>query len=300
MTLVVSLEGGGTLQAAGRLAARLDAAVERLETRRFPDGESLVRAPAHAPTTILYGSLNDPDAKLIRLILAAAALRDLGAGRVVLVAPYLCYMRQDKAFREGEAVSQQVIGRLLAEHLDRIVTVDPHLHRVASLSEALPGIEATALTAAPVLGEALMADGAEPPLLAGPDSESRRWVEAIARPRGLDWVVAEKTRKGDRDVRIDLPDAAAAKDRRVVIVDDVVSSGSTMAALAGILKQAGAARIEAIATHDLARPKARAALHAAGIERIQTTDSVPRAGSPALSLAPLLAQALADEMDPTP
>ncbi|MEM1315167.1 MAG: ribose-phosphate diphosphokinase, partial [Pseudomonadota bacterium] len=271
---------------------------ERLEVRSFPDGESLVRAPAWAPTTILYGSLDDPDVKLVRLILAAAALRDLGARRLVLVTPYLCYMRQDVAFREGEAVSQRVIGGLLAERFDRVVTVDPHLHRVASLSEALPGIEATTLTAAPLLGAALAGEGAEPPLLAGPDAESRQWVEQIARPKGLDFVIASKIRRGDRDVQVDLPEAAVAKGRRVVIVDDVISSGATMMALAGLLARAGATRVEAVATHDLSTPQTREALRAAGISRVQATDSVPRldADGPMISLAPLLAEAIQEDV----
>jgi ribose-phosphate pyrophosphokinase len=299
MTLLLSLEGGGTLDAARRLGALMGAPVALLEARRFPDGESLVRVPAHAPTTILYGSLDNPDIKLIRLMLAAAALRDLGARRLVLVAPYLCYMRQDKAFRPGEAVSQRVIGGLLAERFERVVAVDPRLHRVAALSDALPGAEATALTAAPLLAEALAGRGSEAPILVGPDCESRQWVERIARPLGLDFMVASKVRRGDRDVGVDLPEAEAAAGRRVVIVDDVISSGATMVALAGVLARAGATRVEAIATHDLSTPETRRALRAAGIERLQTTDSVPQddGDDPAIPLAPLLAEALTPERE---
>lgn len=69
-----------------------------------------MRVPAAAPVVILHRSLDDPDAKLVELLLAASAARELGARRVVLVAPYLAYMRQDQAFRAGEAVSQRVIG----------------------------------------------------------------------------------------------------------------------------------------------------------------------------------------------
>lgn len=299
MTLILSLNGGRTLAAARRLGELLDTSVAKVEVRRFPDGESPVRVPDAAATTILYGSLDHPDAKLVRLLLAAAALRDLGARRLVLVAPYLCYMRQDRAFRVGEAVSQRVIGRLLAAHFDRVVTVDPHLHRVGTLAEPLPGIETDALTAAPLLAEALATDDGPPPLLVGPDAESRQWVRAVARPNGLDTLVAAKIRLGDREVRVDLPDAANARGRRTVIVDDVISSGATMIALAGFLLEAGATSVEAMTTHGLCTAKTRADMRAAGLSRLRITDSIPQTEADhIIRLAPLLADALARETIP--
>ena len=113
-----------------RLAEACGIAVHPVEVRRFPDGESLVRVCGQARTALVLRSLDDPNAKLVELLLTAASLRDGGADRVILIAPYLAYMRQDMAFHPGEAVSQQVIGRLLAATFDGVATVDPHLHRV--------------------------------------------------------------------------------------------------------------------------------------------------------------------------
>ena len=300
MSLVLALSGGATLAAAGRVAECLEVAVDQLEARRFPDGESLVRAPRCASTTILYGSLNHPDRKLVRLLLAAAALRDLGARRLVLVAPYLCYMRQDRAFRSGEAISQRVVGGLLAERFDRIITVDPHLHRISRLAEALPGIEADALAAAPLMADALGKDPRSPPLVVGPDAESRPWVEAVAGPQNLDMIVAEKKRAGDRSVEIELPDPDRVRDRRVVIVDDIVSSGATIVRLARVLQNAGASSVEAMVTHSLSSHDDLRTLREAGVARIVATDSVAGADGldEVIELAPLLARSLMKEIVP--
>ena len=219
--------------------ARLALPALQVAPRRFPDRESLVRMPAPARTAILYRSLDDPDGKIVELLLAASAARDLGAERVVLVAPYLAYMRQDLAFHPGEAVSQRVIRRLIADHFDALLTIDPHLHRIASLGEAVPGIPAISLSAAPLL--ASLIDPAGHPVIVGPDGESRQWTQSIAAPLGLDMLVATKERSGDRDVRLTLPEAERVRGRPAILVDDMISSGRTLIYAARLLRAAGAA-----------------------------------------------------------
>lgn len=280
-------------EAAQALASALGIGFHEVALRNFPDGESLVRVPAPCPETVLlYRSLDDPNAKLVQLMLAAAAARDNGAGRVILIAPYLAYMRQDMAFHPGEAISQQVIGRLIASHFDGLVTIDPHLHRVSTLGEAVPGIPALSLSAAPVLSAAVAA--ARNPVLVGPDSESRPWVEAIAGPLGLDVLLGEKQRHGDRQVELVLADIARVAGRPVVLVDDVISSGMTLIAAAGQLLRAGATGVEALASHCLAGAEDLARMQAAGIARIRSTQSV---GGPTacLPIAALLADAVRAE-----
>ena len=272
-----------------RLAEALGATAEAIEVHRFPDGESGVRVAPSAPTAILYRSLNDPNAKLVELLLAASALRDNGAGRVILVAPYLGYMRQDIAFRPGEAVSQRMIGTLLAGHFDGVLTVDPHLHRIASLGEVMPGIPAVAISACPLLAQAL--DGAANPVLVGPDSESRQWVSAIAEAAGLQFLIGEKQRLGDRAVSIRFDGIEHYTGRNFVLVDDLISSGETLAQAARHLHAAGAATVDAIATHCLAGSDDLARLRAAGIASARATDTV--AGPCAdIAIARLLAETI--------
>jgi len=276
------------------LAQSLNAAFEPITVRSFPDGESLVRVTGSASLALLYRSLDQPNAKLVEVLLAAAALRDNGAAQVVLIAPYLAYMRQDMAFNPGEAISQRVIGELVSAHFDGLVTVDPHLHRVASLSEVFPGITALDVSGAPALGAALAGRLQPDTILVGPDSESRPWVESIARPPGLDVLVGEKQRFGDRDVTLVVPGIDAVRGRPAVLVDDMISSGTTLIACAGLLRNAGATSITALATHCLASDSDLARLKENGISEVIAADSVPGPVA-TISLAPVLAQAIAGQ-----
>lgn len=282
-------------RAAGeRLAAAIPCPCAEVDLHRFPDGEARVRLPQYLPRRVtLCRSLFDPDPKLIELLLVSRTARELGAGHVSLIAPYLCYMRQDMAFVPGEAVSQRIIGTFLAAQFDALVTVDPHLHRIQRLDQALPLAESYALSAAPILAEFLKRQMQQPTLLIGPDAESRQWVAAIAARCGCEYVIAEKTRHGDRDVSIRLPQVELA-DRAVVLVDDMASTGNTLARIAEQLAQAGSARIDALVTHALFDEHAEAQLRGAGIDRIWSTDSIPHRSN-AVQLAPLLAGALRHE-----
>jgi ribose-phosphate pyrophosphokinase len=276
-------------EASLRLARSLGVAHSMVEVHSFPDGESLVRVDPSPVTALLYRSLDHPNAKLVEVLLAASALRDNGAARVILIVPYLAYMRQDAAFRAGEAVSQRVIGKLLAGSFDALLTLDPHLHRTRSLSTIMPDIEAVALSAAPALGAAI--DGSEDPLLVGPDGEARQWVERIADRKGLEFVLGRKLRVGDREVRLGISDAERARGRKAIVVDDLISTGATLKVAARLLQQAGASTVEVLATHCLASEDDLEALRAAGVGRIRATDSI----SGAVGILPIAA-VLADEI----
>jgi len=264
--------------------------VQRIARHRFPDGELKLTLPPRLGAEVrILRSLHAPNEKLVELILAARAARELGAREVTLVAPYLAYMRQDSAFKPGEVVSQKVIGRLLADLFDAVVTVDPHLHRIATLSDAVPLARAVALSAAPLIGHFVAMRGRNP-MLVGPDAESAQWVHVAATYNGLPWTVCRKTRHGDTEVDVELP-AAEIEGRDVVLIDDVASSGHTLAAAARALKGAGAARVDAVVTHAVLAPEAGALLKAAGIGEFWSTDSVPHESN-ALSVVPLIADAL--------
>ena len=198
-------------------------------------------------------------------------------------------MRQDMAFTPGEVVSQRLLGHLLAGAFDAVVTVDPHLHRVATLDEVLPGRRGVALSAAVLLG-GHVARAVPGAMLLAPDEEAGQWVRAAARAHGLDHAVCHKQRHGDRDVEVALPPARVAG-RAVVLLDDVASTGRTLVAAArGALAQ-GAASVDVAVTHGLFIGNALAEVHAAGVRHVWSSDCV-RHGSNAVSVVPLLAQAL--------
>ncbi|MDZ7839316.1 MAG: ribose-phosphate diphosphokinase [Gammaproteobacteria bacterium] len=275
---------------ANRLAGALDSACKIVDVHRFPDGESRVRLPENVPAHVVFcRSLNQPNDKLVELMLAACTARELGARRLTLVAPYLCYMRQDTAFVPGEAVSQTIVGDWLGSLFDRVVTVDPHLHRTDNLEAVLPGTDAVALSAAPAMSEYLK-HLPESPLLIGPDGESRQWVEQIADLSGVEFAVASKQRSGDRDVEVTLPDSGC-EDRNVVLVDDIISTGETMAAAARLARAEGAAEVHCLVTHALFCEGALALLETAGAAGVVSTDSITHESN-RIHLAPLLAEAV--------
>lgn len=279
----------GDGDAARRLARAAGLPAARIRRHRFPDGEVKLTLPARLPPRVaMLRSLHHPNEKLVELWMAARAARALGARHLTLVAPYLAYMRQDAAFVPGEAVSQRHVGAMLGLLFDRVVTVDPHLHRTSSLGEVVPNADAVTLQAAPLLGRFLRrhARGA---WLVGPDEESAQWVQRAAEAASTRWIVGRKVRRGDRRVTVDLP-AAPIRGRHVVVVDDMISTGRTLAEATRVLLAAGAARVDIAATHALFADGAELVLRAAGAGAIWTTDSVPHPTN-AVRLAPLLATA---------
>ena len=198
-------------------------------------------------------------------------------------------MRQDMAFNPGEAVSQRIVGAFLADLFDAVVTVDPHLHRVATLQEAIPVRDAIVLSGAPLLSD-LIAGQRRDVLLVGPDEESLQWVGQAAHRYGWAHGVCRKTRRGDREVDIVLPDLPVAG-RAVVLMDDVASSGHTVAQAARSLLRAGAKSVDVAVTHALFAAGAIELLREAGVGAVWSSDAVPHASN-AVSIVPAVARAL--------
>lgn len=281
---------------AARLAKLLGVPLHAIEVHRFPDDELRVTVGPAAATTILYAPLDAPNDKLLALLFAAEALRRGGAKRLVLTAPYLCYMRQDTAFHAGEAISQRVIGPLLARSFDRVVTVDAHLHRTHRIEDVFPGVEADDLPAMPAIATSLRGID-KTTIVVGPDEESKLWVSDLAGRLGLAHAVARKTRRGDRSVEVTFADPTEFAGRPALLLDDIVSSGGTLMACAQALTKAGAMAIDAIITHALFRPAMLEDFRRSGIRSVRSTSSVPHPTN-AIALDEVLAAALRKETGP--
>jgi ribose-phosphate pyrophosphokinase len=264
----------------------------RVAQHVFPDGEIKLRLPPNLPPrVVVLRSLNNPNAKLLELLLTARTARQLGAKHLTLVAPYLAYMRQDVAFFPGEAISQKIVGQHLADLFDAVITVDPHLHRVATLQEAVPAQQALALSAASLLSDYAFQQCPDI-LLMGPDEESEQWITEASKPHGLDHAVCKKIRRGDRHVEIALPDVDVTG-RAVVLLDDIASSGHTLAQTARLLRQAGAQSVDVAVIHALFSDDAVQLIQMAGVNCIWSTNSVVHSSN-CISIAGLIAHALMD------
>ncbi len=276
-----------------RFGLQLARALERtwapVAVHRFPDAETLVSVAVPVSRhVVLVRSLHDPNAKLVETALAADALRRAGARRVTLVAPYLPYMRQDTVFRPGEPLSQRAIGHWLGSTYDTVLTIEAHLHRVGRLDQVIP-CAARSLPAAPAITQ-WVRRLRSPPLLVGPDDESAPWVRAIAAATGSPCLVGHKRRLRDRLVRVDIP-AVPPACRRAIVIDDIASSGATLAATARALRRAGVCHVDAIVVHAIFGRGALERIRRGGVRRLVSCDTVPHPTN-AIACAGLVAAVL--------
>jgi len=270
--LLFALPGNEVLT--NSLAARLNAIVGKLSMRKFPDGETYLRYEDEiaGKDVAFVCTLNDPDSKLVPLLLAADGARQLGVARIGLVSPYLAYMRQDARFHPGEVVTSQTIGALLSRHFDWLVTVDPHLHRYRALSE-IYSISTQVVHAAPAVASWIQANVTKP-FLIGPDAESAQWVKEIADGLHVPYATLRKHRQADRVVALEPLDLARMGDRTPVLVDDIVASGQTMIEALKLVSGNTATAPVCIAVHRLFADRADHQLVDMGA-RVVTTNTVP-------------------------
>lgn len=288
-TLLLPLPGNDSL--ADALATRIDAEIGKVTVRRFPDRESYVRieSPVEGRTVLLCCTLDRPDDKIMPLLFLAEAARDLGAGKVGLVAPYLAYMRQDHRFQPGEGITSFYFAQLLSSMVDGLVTVDPHLHRHRSLEE-IYSIPCRAVRAAPAISNWIRTHLPDP-LLIGPDRESEQWVAAAADGAGAPYLILEKTRRGDRKVEISLPTADRWRDRTPVLIDDIISSAGTMIEAVGQLRRVGLPPPVCIGVHAVFADQAHADLLASGAGQVATCNTIPHPSN-RIDISDLLAEGI--------
>jgi ribose-phosphate pyrophosphokinase len=291
MPIVLALPGNEPM--ADRIAASLSAERGQATVRRFPDGESYVRVESSVQgrPVVLVCTLDQPDGKLVPMLLLAAAARDAGAASVGLLAPYLAYMRQDVRFSPGETVSARHFAGWLSAGFDWLVTADPHLHRIADLAEVY-SVPTRNVHAAQAIADWLRLN-VQQPVLVGPDEESRQWVEDVAGRAGSPCVVLRKSRRGDRDVEVSVPDVARWQRHTPVLVDDIVSTGRTMIETIRHLKTLGWPAPVCVAVHAVFAGSAYEDILDAGAAKVVSCDTIVHASN-RISIAAGLARAVGE------
>ena len=221
------------------LAEAMDAQSSEVEFRRFPDGESYLRVTetCEGVNAAVVCSLSQPDDKILPLLFLVDTLKELGASSVGLIAPYLCYMRQDIRFQPGEALSSRTFATLISQKFDWLVTVDPHLHRYDSLDE-IYSIPSRVVSSATAIASWIK-NQVEKPLLVGPDSESDQWLSEISELSGIPYFCLEKQRSGDREVKVSSDELTNWSGFNPILIDDIISSGHTMLETIKYLQKAG-------------------------------------------------------------
>lgn len=211
----------------------------------FPDGEQYVRLQASvAGEDIVLVQTTHPDPKIVELLLLEDAIREGGARSLQVVIPYFGYGRQDKKFVDGECISARVLAKHVQAQADRILTMGLHNPSVLKFFD-IPAIEVEGMTA---VARYLRGRGVD--LVLSPDKGAVRHAQTVSKDLGVPWDYLEKERIDSFTVRM-APKELEVADRKIAIVDDLISTGRTIVTATSALKQQGAKSVVALCIHGL-------------------------------------------------
>jgi len=257
---VIVLGGTSGFHLAYRVSKLLGAELGDVEVKSFPDGETYIRiiSDVKDKTVIYINSLQpSPNDKIIETLYTLETLRDLGASKILAVIPYMAYARQDERFNPGEAVSISILSKLFrALDIDAIYTIDMHLHRITDPTK-LFGARFYNLTGVRELAKYIKKNySVENTVVIGPDEEAEQWAKIMAEELGgIEYTVLEKKRISAEEVVIETRDVNV-KDKNIIIVDDIISTGGTMVEAIKAIKRLGAKEIIITCVHPLLVGKA--------------------------------------------
>lgn len=264
--IIIGLSNSKNL--AKKVAKKLKKPYSDIDFEFFPDGEIHLGFKTKLKGTVVLIQSMQPKTNdaLIEALFASATAKELGAKKVILVAPYLNYMRQDKRFRPGDCISNEIVAKFIDDYIDHIMVVDPHLHREKNLSHIFK-IKATKLTANPLIADYIKKK-IKKPLLIGPDWESYKWAKATAEMIGAESVILEKKRYSGRKVKVYFKQKIDVKGKNAVLVDDMISTGNTLLRTIEHLKKLGLKKFTCIAVHGIFTEGALQKLQKAGAQVI--------------------------------
>ena len=272
MSLIFAFPGYEKL--AKSISSQLNITIGDINVRHFPDDESFVQIKTDIKDKkiIVICGLEHPDHKSMALLFFSKTAREMGAQSIGLVTPYLGYMRQDKRFQQGEAITSNIYAEFLSCNFDWLITIDPHLHRHKTLSEIYT-IPATTLHAANTIS-AWIKDNIENPVLIGPDEESEQWVSDVAKRASVPFTVLKKIRHGDANVEVSVPEIDKYQHHTPVLVDDIISTGMTMIETIKHLHKAGMSPPICIGVHAVFAQGAYEKLMHSGAKKIATCNTI--------------------------
>lgn len=232
-----------------RIAMALKIEFTEIETRDFPDGEYKIKfkkSPNNKIVVIINSITKDPDERIVETILAEGIARDYKAKKVILVATYLPYMRQDTHFVHYDSFSAKHILEVFAG-FDRIIVIDPHLHRIKSMHSLSP--KAESITVDGVIANYIKKNFRGNFEIIGPDSESEQWSAKIAQMLHKKVHILNKTRFGDNKIK--QKNVSLNKSKNYIVIDDIISTGHTLIGALKMAKEQGAKKLVCIGIHGL-------------------------------------------------
>ncbi|OGV44370.1 MAG: phosphoribosylpyrophosphate synthetase [Legionellales bacterium RIFCSPHIGHO2_12_FULL_42_9] len=253
--------------------------IGKITLHQFPDEEVAINIESLVEDrdAILIANLEYPNSKLLPILFAAETVRELGAKKIGLIAPYLPYMRQDKQFQLGESITSKYFAKLISTYFEGLLTIDPHLHRWHSLND-IYSIPAKALHAIEPISSWIKINVPNA-ILIGPDIESTQWVSEIAKKTDSPFLILEKIRKGDRLVEVSIPTIGLYQNHTPVLVDDIISTAATMIETINHLKSLKMKAPICIGVHALFSGNAYDDLLKAGPDKIVTCNTIVHASN---------------------
>jgi ribose-phosphate pyrophosphokinase len=262
------LGGTSAKNIAGNLATTLHQPLLQVTYKRFPDDEFYIRVLERIEgEDVLIVQTAYPDQKIIELLIMQDAVHDAGAKKIIVVLPYFGYSRQDKKFEEGEAISARAIAQHVSLHADSVITVDPHKEHILKFFT----IPAYSCSAVSTLAEYLKVKNID--FVLAPDKGAKDRAKEAATLINCDYDYLEKTRIDGTTVKI-TPKKLDARGKHVAIIDDIISTGGTMANSIKELKKQGAKTVSVACTHGLFIGGAKEKLLSAGCDDIISTDTI--------------------------
>ena len=236
--------GSASQQLSKELAKSLKGRLAKVETKRFPDDECYVRIDDDLDgEDVFLVQTTWPDKNIIELFLLQDAIKEFDVSSLTTVVPYFGYARQDKQFKSGEPISARALAKLIQLNTDEFMTVDVHAPTVIDWFE---DVSAKNVPGYPAVGRFLKGKGIQ--LVLSPDEGRADNAKRVADVVGCDADFLVKERLDGETIHI-TPKSLAVEGKKVAIVDDIISTGGTIAKAAESLKEQGASRILAVCTH---------------------------------------------------
>lgn len=236
--------------------------------KRFPDNELYVRILEDIKDEhVIIVQTTHPDSNLVELFLIQNAVKESGVKKLTVVIPYYGYARQDTKFKDGEAISAKAIAGLISLNADKIITVDPHKEHILDFFST----NAVSCTAVPEI--AVYLEDKKIDMILAPDKGALERAKTASKIIECEFDYMEKTRIDGETVEIK-PKNLNARNKNVAIIDDIISTGGTMAKSIKELKLHGAKKVFVSCTHGLFAGDAIRKLSAAGCDEIIATDTI--------------------------
>ncbi len=290
--------GSASQDLAAKIAEELDDELCYVETKKFPDGERYLRIDGKISdeVTVIQSISFPQDENLIELLFLIGNLKDLGAKKIKVIAPYMGYARQEKRFNPGEVISANIVANLIqSAGADEFLTVNIHEKCVLDFFN----ISARNISAMPAIAKYIHNNIDEKPVIVAPDKGAYDFAQEIAQILDCEFFYLSKVRLGPDNVETRIVDVCseetvninAVKDKRAIIIDDIIATGGTIVNAINILKQNGAKTIDVFCVHPILVNNATNRIYSAGAKNLISTDSISSDTSK-VSLAKIISDAL--------